>query len=107
MQAVHAAGESAHLGPQGHASIPPGTHAIVLEASPADLARLHAKLCRLNIPHAPVIESDPPFAGCLMALGLPPMTRPRGHQLFSNLPLYGKPTSRKAPKEDKVQKLDI
>lgn len=74
--AVHAAGES---GPAG-----PGTTAVVLQVEGQDaLLRLSASL---EEPHTIFFESDPPYVGQAMALGL---LSPQGKlNAFSHLRLW-------------------
>jgi len=67
-QLVHAAGESA---PGDLAS---GTIAVVLAArDEAHLEHLAAELRRLQIPHRPIREPDPPWNNALMAIGIVPV----------------------------------
>lgn len=65
-QLIHAAGESS-------TQVPKGTFAIALAAkSEAHLMSIERKLQRLGIPHHAIRESDTPWNGALMAIGLPP-----------------------------------
>jgi hypothetical protein len=80
---VHAAGESVVDGPA-----PESTHAVVLMAR--DEAHLLAEAARLELRGARivrVVEDQAPFAGQLMALGLPPGRRQDLRRLVSCLPM--------------------
>jgi hypothetical protein len=62
----------------------------VLAATPEQLEALHHRLEAQCIPHAPVVESDAPYTGQLMALGLAPAPRAELKRYVSSLPLLGK-----------------
>ena len=79
-QITHAAGESSP------GNISKGTHAVVLGVSPSDLERLAATRFQ-DVPHVSIVESDAPFSGQLMAIGLPPAPRWKWKRLVSDLPL--------------------
>ena len=66
---VHATGESLSQ-PHG-----PGTYAVVLGGSELALQALASKLDAAGIPHKTVVESDPPWLGQVMAVGISPNTR--------------------------------
>lgn len=66
-QLVHAAGESALF------KIPEGTHAVVLSVPNEDeLLSLEQLLLDNSIPHRAIRESDSPWNGQIMAIGLIP-----------------------------------
>jgi hypothetical protein len=44
-------------------------------------------LTRADIPHKRIFESDPPYDGQLMSIGIRPMERDRLRKLLSSLPL--------------------
>lgn len=80
---VHAAGESVD------ATVPKGTHAIVLAArDEMHLLMIAAELQLAEIPHAPIFEPDEPWRGALMAIGLRPCERRSVRPLLKALPLY-------------------
>ena len=64
-QAVHAAGESG-------GNVPKNTHAIVLETNRDSLLDLEAKLWDDAIPCEAVRETDYPYEGQLLAIGICP-----------------------------------
>jgi hypothetical protein len=68
-QLVHAAGES---GPAVQ-----GTHAIALQATRQDLEDLALELALegCGFAFAPIVETDAPFAGELVAIGFAPVAR--------------------------------
>ena len=68
---VHAAGESARLA----ARLPPGTHAVVLGATGAQLLALERQLTAAGVPHAAIREPDSPYCGALLAIGVRPAPR--------------------------------
>lgn len=87
-QTVHAAGQSSP-GP----GLPPDTHAVVLQASEAQIRALEGKLLARGIQYFLVREPDPPYNGALMALALPPQPRtPELKRLFSSFSLAGAPS---------------
>ena len=64
---IHAAGESSP------GKLPPHTYAIALECQTEhDLHALSYDLFKSGIPHQRIVESDAPYNGQLMALGLKP-----------------------------------
>lgn len=70
-QLIHAAGESSP------GALPRGTKAVALAARDQyALERVALKLRRLGLPHHPIHEPDAPWNGALMAIGIPPVTRP-------------------------------
>jgi hypothetical protein len=82
---IHAAGESA--APQG-APLPTNTHAIALSVrDEAALQVLAAQLAAAQVPVHAIREHDGPYAGQLMALGLPPLPRRAVARYLSSLPL--------------------
>lgn len=90
-QVAHAAGESAPP------DLPHGTHVVVLESLPTDLAGLAHTLAREGIPHVPIIESDPPYEHQLVAIGVSPLVERKALKRFlSRLPLLGKEVRRVA-----------
>jgi hypothetical protein len=69
-QLIHAAGESSP------GELPPHTYAIALETPDEKaLQELSSKLFLAGIRHKRIIESDAPWTGQLMALGIPPKKR--------------------------------
>lgn len=78
---THAAGESSP------GRLPPGTNAVVLAASEDQLAELHEELARAGVPHVTVVESDPPYVGRLMAIGVEPRPRGEVRRHLSSYPL--------------------
>lgn len=80
-QAVHAAGESS----QGN--IPDGTHAVVLGVDAESLAQLEQRLQDASVPHRAIRESDAPYNGELMAIGIQPCQRSAVRKYLSSFPL--------------------
>ena len=81
-QLIHAAGESS----PGNMSS--GTYAIALAAkSELQLLALERRLVSQNIPHAAIRESDAPWDGQLMAIGIAPCDRSIVRKEVSQLPL--------------------
>ena len=79
-QVVHAAGES---GPAAK-----GTYAVVLGVPSSEaLAALSERLDRHSIIHRKIIESDPPYNGQLLAIGIPPQPREKLRKALSSIPL--------------------
>lgn len=73
-------------------AVPPGTHAIALVAdSESALARVRCALDAAGVPHVAVVESDAPWTGQLMAIGVAPQPRtPKLKRLLGHLALVGK-----------------
>jgi hypothetical protein len=70
-QLTHAAGESSP------GNLPSGTRAIVLAVDgERELVRLEACLRQAGLAHVAIRESDPPWSGALMAIGLAPVRGP-------------------------------
>lgn len=81
-QLIHAAGQSV-TEPAAE-----GTYAIALHAKDeTELYRLTAKLELGGIKHTPIRESDAPYAGQLMAIGIPPQDRAKLKPFLSSYPL--------------------
>jgi len=80
-QVTHAAGESS----PGHLS--PGTYAVVLQAGSEALSELEERLVDAGVPHRAIRESDPPYEGDLLAIGLAPAPRDKVRKYVSSLPL--------------------
>ena len=79
-QVVHAAGES---GPAK-----PGTYAVVLGAPSSEaLGALSERLDRFSIKHHKVVEAEGEYAGCLLAIGIPPQPKARIKKALSSVPL--------------------
>lgn len=79
-QLIHAAGESSP------GNLPPHTYAIALTcANEAELQALSQRLFLAGIKHKRIIESDAPWTGQLMALGIPPGKR---SELKRHLSMY-------------------
>lgn len=83
-QMVHAAGESSP------GNLPPNTYAIVLAAKDEEsLLGLEYTLIENDIPHVAIRETDSPWNGALMAIGLVPALRQKYKPYLSSFPLYG------------------
>ena len=81
-QLIHAAGESSP------GNLPPHTYAIALTTrDEAELQALSQRLFLSGIRHKRIIESDAPWTGQLMALGIPPASRNKLKQFLSSCPL--------------------
>jgi hypothetical protein len=81
-QLIHAAGESSP------GNLPANTFAIALHARDRHhLAEISIKLLKAKIPHNRIFETDHPYDGQLMAIGIPPMPRRKLKRLLSSLPL--------------------
>ena len=79
---VHAAVESSP------GNLPRGTYAVCLvtPGEPA-LRGLAERLIALGVPHVAIHESDEPYSGQLMAVGLKPARKEDVRRLLSSLPL--------------------
>lgn len=87
-QLIHAAGYSST------GSLPAGTYAVALTVpDEAELRALASTLERAGLPHHLIIESDDPFAGQAMAIGLAPMDRKRLKPYLSKYPLLRAPVA--------------
>jgi hypothetical protein len=83
-QLIHAAGESSP------GNLPTNTYAIALAArDEAHLLEIEAKLKERGIPHHPIREPDPPWAGAIMSIGIPPVHWREARRALSTLPLLG------------------
>jgi len=80
-QIAHAAGESST------GSLPPGTYAVILQASKEELEALEQKLQLEGVPHRAIRENDPPWCGELLAIGLRPALKKEVKRFVSALPL--------------------
>jgi hypothetical protein len=81
-QIVHAAGESSP------GNLPGGTHAVALIVPDEPALRSVAARLRLaGVAFAPIVESDAPWTGQLMALGLVPGRKESLRRFVSSLPL--------------------
>lgn len=80
-QIIHAAGESSP------GNLPDGTYAIALTAEAPQLQDLARQLSEAGIAHRNIRESDAPFSGELMAIGVCPQPRSKLRRYFSTLPL--------------------
>ena len=79
---IHAAGESSP------GSLPPHTYAIALTCKTEhDLNELSFKLFQAGISHRRILESDAPYSGQLMALGIKPGWRSELRRHLSHLQL--------------------
>ena len=79
---VHAAGESSP------GNLAEGTYAVVLQVpGEPELLALAERLERAGLRPVRVVESDPPYAGQLMALGVPPARKEILRRHLSSLPL--------------------
>jgi hypothetical protein len=94
---VHAAGESARLAER----LPPGTHAVVLGATGAQLLALERQLGAAGVPHAAIREPDPPYCGALLAIGVRPAPRASLRRHLAKLRLLAeRPGERRRPAKD-------
>lgn len=80
-QVVHAAGESVFH------KVRPGTYAVVLGATATQLAELEQRLAAAGVRFSAIRESDPPYNGELLALGIEPRPKAEVRPLVSSLPL--------------------
>jgi hypothetical protein len=81
-QLIHAAGESSP------GNLPPHTYAIALTcANEEELHALSRKLFLAGIKHKRIIESDMPYSGQLMAIGIPPQPRSQLKRYLSSCKL--------------------
>lgn len=79
---MHAAGESSP------GNLPTGTHAVVLAVPDESALRsVAARLTLARVPFVIITESDAPFSGQLMALGLAPARKEDVRRFVSSLPL--------------------
>ena len=79
---MHAAGESSP------GSLPNGTHAVVLAVPDEPALRcVFARLKLAQVPFVAITETDAPFGGQLMALGLVPQRKEDVRRFVSSLPL--------------------
>lgn len=80
-QTVHAAGESAND------TVKPGTYAVVLGATANQLAELERQLEVVGVRFSAIRESDPPYEGELLAIGIEPQLKSQVRRYVSSLPL--------------------
>ncbi len=80
-QIAHAAGESSP------GNLDTGTYAIVLQANSESLSELEQKLQDDGVSHRAIRESDVPYTGDLLAIGLRPEKRTKVKRYVSSLPL--------------------
>jgi peptidyl-tRNA hydrolase len=80
-QVTHAAGESST------GKLNPGTYAVVLQADAQGLLQLEQLLKDQSVPHRAIRESDEPYTGDLLAIGLCPAPRDQVSKYVSSLPL--------------------
>lgn len=81
-QLIHAAGQSVTE------RVSEGTYAIALHVKDeTELYRLTAKLELAGIKHTLIRESDAPYAGQIMAIGIPPQDRAKLKPFLSSYPL--------------------
>lgn len=86
-QLIHAAGYSAS---RHYEALPPGTFAYALVVpDEAALQDLSIKLKNAEIRHSRITESDAPYNGQLMAIGVRPDIKDKLKKYLSNLPLLG------------------
>lgn len=79
---IHAAGESST------GNLPPHTYAVALTVpDEAALRVLARRLGMAGILHRGIYETDPPWNGQMMAIGLYPEQRSKLKKLLSSLPL--------------------
>jgi hypothetical protein len=93
---VHAAGESARLA----ARLPPGTHAVVLGATGAQLLALERQLTAAGVPHAAIREPDSPYCGALLAIGVRPAPRASLKRHLGKLRLLAERPGERARRQD-------
>lgn len=67
--------------------MPPGTHAVVLEADSASLHNLEVQLTNDAVPHCAIRERDPPYNGALLAIGINPGDKKKLEKYTSTFPL--------------------
>ena len=85
-QLIHAAGQSISE------PVSEGTYAIALHVKcEADLRALSERLTTAAIEHALIVESDPPFAGQAMAIGVKPTDRKQLKPFLSSYALVAQP----------------
>jgi peptidyl-tRNA hydrolase len=77
----HAAGESSP------GNLPAGTFAVVLGVDKNDIESVEAKLQLAGLPHRAIRESDPPYSGELLAIGICPAHKSEIKKFVSSLPL--------------------
>ena len=81
-QVTHAAGESSP------GNLPQGTYAVVLAAKGAEhLRAIAARLTLGGVKHWLIKESDHPYSGEEMAIGIAPAPRSEVYRCVSSLPL--------------------
>jgi peptidyl-tRNA hydrolase len=80
-QVTHAAGESSP------GNLPPGTYAVVLAAEREKLLELEKFLRENGVKFKAVRESDTPYTGELMSIGLAPQLKNNVRKFLSSLPL--------------------
>ena len=81
-QLIHAAGESSP------GNLSPHCYAIALTCKDEhELQALSEKLFLAGIKHKRIIESDAPWSGQLMAIGIPPQSRNKMKRHLSSCPL--------------------
>ena len=91
-QIVHAAGESSP------GDLPSGTFAVVLSVpTELGLRAVAARLTAAGLPFVEIVESDEPYSGQLMAIGVRPVLRSIARKAMSSLPLYRGPASAGVP----------
>lgn len=78
---VHATGESLS---EPHR---PGMYAVVLGGSESALKALAAQLDAAGVKHKTIVESDPPYLGQVMAVGICPASKEVLKRYVSSLPL--------------------
>lgn len=79
---VHAAGESVPH------RMSDGTHAVVLTVpDEPSLVAARERLVLACVPHKPIFETDPPYSGQLMAIGVEPGRKEDLRRHLSSLPL--------------------
>lgn len=60
---------------------------MALTATHEELQELERKLCSAGVPHEPIVESDAPYSGQLVAIGVRPGPRKELRRWFSSFPL--------------------
>lgn len=81
-QVIHAAGESSP------GNLPGDVHAVALAAKDeAELLALEGRLTSAGIHHHAIRETDAPYSGALMSLGIPPCDRSTVKRVLSAFPL--------------------
>lgn len=89
---MHAAGESSP------GNLSSGTYAVVLSTEDdLELMQVADRLRAAGLEHVCIFESDAPWLGQLMAIGVKPLLRSQGRKVLSSIPLYRESTFASGP----------